>query len=244
MLLQKYELYKRTQTGMQKDYIYKYGINGIEKFEIYKRDYIAGCMVVEFIIENNNFDVYKNFRFSYSGSDSVEIDWGDGVKNTNLYHTYNSVGTYIIQAKKNMAIDSFYTRSKLKILSFINDQNIYDFTSFYVNLPMIGEIPKLPSGVYNLYTCFANCPNLTCEFPEIPNMVNVMSYAFDGSSGVYGNIKIPNRISVDNCLYCVRGTGVTSITVPNNKYFNIYTDSEISYKLAQRYDIPIIRLTY
>lgn len=124
----------------------------------------------------------------------VYTDWGDGTVDTNLSHTYNSAGTYIVKSKYSLqgTDGSNYDATTLSCLTDVIDINKYITNAAYMfskcnNLQIIDGSIWNTSNVTTMNSMFSECTNLVAIYMDkwVVNNVNDIRKMFDRCDKLY-----------------------------------------------------------
>jgi hypothetical protein len=157
-------------------------------------------------------------------NEGTQTNWGDGMIDTSLTHTYASQGIYTVKTRQrvNTTNGNGNTNTKKSLIECTNIDNTLTVCSFmFIDCTGLTNAPIIPNSVTNCDTMFDGCTGLT-NAPIIPNSVTNCSFMFNNCTSLTSipqtNIDLmqavkngTNTICADY-MYCYGGC--THITSP------------------------------
>lgn len=134
--------------------------------------------------DNTLIELYMLNSSNKLSISEYDTNWGDGVVDKNISHTYN-IGTYIIKTK--YKVKDYVTKIKNIMYNLTNYNSVF-------NGYLLSDFPSISKVATLLTSTFGGCINLTIS-PMLPNSVTGMRSTFLGCTNLTTIRNLPNNIS-------------------------------------------------
>ena len=144
---------------------------------------------------------------------SIRTDWGDGIIDSGLSHTYDKSGTYIVKTRLQSSSSSSENHNITKCLNIRND--ITNMKNFFRNFKALTKCCNIPDGITDTSYAFYTCSSFNQEI-NIPNGVTNIEYMFYGCANFNQPVVIPESIIEMESLFYNCSSFNQTVTIPNN----------------------------